>query len=293
MNTSQINYFLTVVKTGGITRASELLYVTQPAVSKQLHQLEQELGIRLFKKNGRTLQLTEFGEEFYKLSSNYQENLNSLIETYKTHEPILEGTLKIAYNSTWFFVEQAAAIIDYFAEKYPNIKISFYPDTFSNLFNELKWEKYDGALWLDSKFIDCPKLASSYVTTIPAVIMYSEKYPKQINSDSSPKIFSDSKFFSVFESDSSPIRMDKAIKYYCAQCGFTPIIERESSWYNCLSRVYSGEGLIIADTWTSQSQLKSFNTFELSTPHEISLFFRKTDHNPCLEVLKKELPNIL
>ncbi len=293
MNHLQIENFITVVETGGITKAAEKLFVTQPAVSKQLHQLEQELGVRLFKKSGRTLELTDFGREFYELSTSFKENLNSLVETYKSHEPILQGSLRIAYNSTWLFVQQSAAIIEYFKKNYPKIDISFYPDTFSDLFNELKWEKYDAALWIDPTFIDVPGLCRTHVTDIPTLILYSDNYPIEIAPDSSPEIFSSARFFSVFEGDSSLIKMENAMRYFCLQYGFSPIIERESSWQNCLSRVYSGDGVIITDGWAAHSELKSFNTLELDTPHEIALFSRKTDHNPCLEVLKKELPTIL
>lgn len=54
-------YFLTVANEGNITRAAELLHITQPTLSRQLMQLEQELGVTLFQRNNHKMQLTEDG----------------------------------------------------------------------------------------------------------------------------------------------------------------------------------------------------------------------------------------
>ena len=56
-----LKYFLTVVREENITRASELLHISQPALSRQLMQLEEELGAQLFIRGKRNITLTEAG----------------------------------------------------------------------------------------------------------------------------------------------------------------------------------------------------------------------------------------
>ena len=65
MNSLEIQYFLTIVKYGSFTEAAQALSVSQPAISKQIRQLEAELGCSLFARSGRTLSLTEAGQAYY------------------------------------------------------------------------------------------------------------------------------------------------------------------------------------------------------------------------------------
>ena len=56
-----LRYFLTVAQQENITRAAEILHVTQPTLSRQLAQIEEELGIRLFERGKRKIVLTNEG----------------------------------------------------------------------------------------------------------------------------------------------------------------------------------------------------------------------------------------
>ena len=65
MNYHHLRYFWAVVREGGITRASERLHVSQPAVSAQLRELERNLGARLYTRSGRSIVLTDVGRLAY------------------------------------------------------------------------------------------------------------------------------------------------------------------------------------------------------------------------------------
>lgn len=61
MNTMQLACFLTVAETLNFARAAEMLHVTQPAVTQQIHALESELKLQLFRRTTRTVELTQEG----------------------------------------------------------------------------------------------------------------------------------------------------------------------------------------------------------------------------------------
>jgi DNA-binding transcriptional LysR family regulator len=71
MNLVRLEYFLAVADTGTVTAAAERLRVAQPAVSRQLQQLEHEVGMTLFERTGRRLALTAAGRAFVPLADEF------------------------------------------------------------------------------------------------------------------------------------------------------------------------------------------------------------------------------
>lgn len=65
MELRHLRYFVAVAERKGFREASRFLHVSQPAISKSLTQLEEELGVELFARSGRTIRLTPQGEIFY------------------------------------------------------------------------------------------------------------------------------------------------------------------------------------------------------------------------------------
>ena len=61
MNVNQIEQFLDIAATGNMSRSAERLCVAQPALSRSLSRLEQELGVRLFERGSKGMRLTEEG----------------------------------------------------------------------------------------------------------------------------------------------------------------------------------------------------------------------------------------
>lgn len=83
MNLFHLRYFLKLAEEQHYTRAAEKLCITQPSLSNAIIQLEKELGVQLFEKEGRRIHLTELGKQFYKCVESSLETLDSGIETLK------------------------------------------------------------------------------------------------------------------------------------------------------------------------------------------------------------------
>ena len=66
MELTQLKYFQAMAKCHHFTQAAEEMAVSQSALSRSIQKLEQELGVPLFEKNGRNVELTQFGEVFLK-----------------------------------------------------------------------------------------------------------------------------------------------------------------------------------------------------------------------------------
>ena len=81
MNLNQLTYFLMVVDNGSVTQAAKKAFVSQAAVSKMIHQLENELGTELFIHEGRSLKLSREGKLFYSYVSDSLHLLNRGVQS--------------------------------------------------------------------------------------------------------------------------------------------------------------------------------------------------------------------
>ena len=83
LNYHHLRYFWAAAREGGVTRASEKLHISQPAVSAQIRDLEQALGEKLFTRSGRSIALTETGRVVYRYAEEIFGLGGELMETLK------------------------------------------------------------------------------------------------------------------------------------------------------------------------------------------------------------------
>lgn len=100
MKFSQLEYFNAVCQHKSITRAAAALHVTQPAITKSIHSLEEELGVQLFTRDKHQLQLTSEGELFLFRSRELLNNAETLINEMRDYGTLQKKTLKIGIPTT-------------------------------------------------------------------------------------------------------------------------------------------------------------------------------------------------
>lgn len=101
---NQLRVFLKIVETESITKASEELFMTQPAVSIQLKNFQNQFDVPLTELVGRKLHITEFGHEVAKIATRIFQELDELKYKTKEYEGVLTGRLKISSASTGKYV---------------------------------------------------------------------------------------------------------------------------------------------------------------------------------------------
>jgi DNA-binding transcriptional LysR family regulator len=118
---NQLIIFLKVVETRSITKASEELFMTQPAVSIQLKNFQNQFKVPLTELSGRNIQITDFGHEIAEIASTVIEELETLKFRTKEYEGKVTGRLKISAASTAKYV--IPYFLSDFLEKYSGIDL--------------------------------------------------------------------------------------------------------------------------------------------------------------------------
>lgn len=123
MNYQALIYFKTLAELKHYTRAAAKLYISQPALTKSIHNLELELGAPLFQRDGRNIALTNYGTLFYPYAKKAIESINDGIEAF-THLLNTETNvifMSCLYSMYSFFLTEK---ITQFRQLHPNYTFS-------------------------------------------------------------------------------------------------------------------------------------------------------------------------
>lgn len=127
-----LKYFLTVADEGNITRAADILHVTQPILSRQLIELEDELGTALLIRGKRSVTLTDEGFLFKQQAEMIVELSDKLEHTFKDKEDVVCGTIRIGASEA-VGCRALALYMKEFREKYPDVQFDLYNGMADNI----------------------------------------------------------------------------------------------------------------------------------------------------------------
>ncbi|MBP1048271.1 LysR family transcriptional regulator [Enterococcus sp. BWM-S5] len=142
-----LNYFLTVVREKTISKAAEALHLSQPTLSKQLKELEEELGVTLFTRGNRTITLTEEGIYL----ANKGKEILSLVDSTTANlmsEEVISGEISIGGGETQAF-EFVAILLHELREKYSDIKLKLYSGNADDVLDKIDQGLLDFGLVID------------------------------------------------------------------------------------------------------------------------------------------------
>ncbi len=150
MEWQQILGFYHVAKLGSFTRAAEVTFRTQSALSQQVRSLEQELGVSLLERIGkRKLRLTAAGERFFQFSATVLENHSCLLEDLAELKGLQTGQLKIAGSFTVLyrlFPQKVKAYV----EQFPHVELMLLDRPQQNVIELVKSGDVDFGIALES-----------------------------------------------------------------------------------------------------------------------------------------------
>ncbi|MBU9738111.1 LysR family transcriptional regulator [Diplocloster agilis] len=116
-----LNYFLEVAREGSITGAAKVLHISQPTLSKQLKDLEYELGSKLFVRSNYSVKLTDEGILLRKRAEDILEMANKTLEEFSNLNDITGGDVRIGCAESCH-IKYLADVIKDFRVRYPGLR---------------------------------------------------------------------------------------------------------------------------------------------------------------------------
>lgn len=248
MELRQLQYFLAIAKYENMTQAAKMIHISQPSLSTNLHDLEQELGFPLFKRSGKHLELNESGQYYAK---RVQEALNILEEARVTASDNARKREHIVNCAVQIPVGHVGELLRAFYNLHPDILIRMgYPDSSTfyqqvidlTLFGSQIEHHGENTVLLGKE---------QYIAIVP------KDHPLANEKNFTLRMLKDEPFILT-----NPSELHSTVLDMCREAGFAPNIVAETQLYSeALALVESGLGCTVGTSFTWMGN----QHFEVST----------------------------
>lgn len=278
MELRHLKYFLAVAEELNFTKAAEKLFISQPPLSRQIIELEEEIQARLFNRNNKKVELTEAGKYFEKEVKELFQNLERItLKTTKIAENV-SGEFRIAYISS-IYSSVISELIKHLKEQFPYVNFKLFEISTTKQILALEQGKID--LGIIRSPIKSPKIKSQLWFQDGFSVVYN-KHEIQINSEKEIQNLKDETFV-FFNKDYAP-HYHEVLLELCAFYGFTPKVVHESNNINSIVQlVKNGLGIsIVPSNIAKNNQDPEIGFIELKKVNlytDVSLITSKEDHS--------------
>ncbi|MEV7990626.1 LysR substrate-binding domain-containing protein [Streptomyces sp. NPDC086077] len=275
-----LRYFVAVAEELHFGRAAQRLHIAQPALSQQIRQLERIIGVELFRRTSRSVQLTEAGATFQQRARDLLSRLSADLDEAGRVGRGEAGRLHVAFSTS------AAAIVSEHLREFcrlrPNVQVTPHDGLTADVLAALERGTADVAIVRDAEErddIDLSLLASErLVAVVPAEHPAAGRDhvdPRTLASD--PLVlFPRSAAAHAFDLYTQPLRSSGIDVHVAQEC---------SSWYTIISFVAAGLGVSVAPYSVTRLLPPGARRLELAgtpVPSRIQIATRRGDDRPLL-----------
>lgn len=145
MTITQLQYVLAIAEYRNFTLAAEHCHVTQPTLSMQIQKMEEELGVLLFDRNKKPIQLTEVGERIVAQSKNIIYEADRISDIVDQYKGFVGGDFRLGVIPT-VMPTLLPMFLKSFCNKHPKVKLLIEELTTEELIDKLKYGHLDAAI---------------------------------------------------------------------------------------------------------------------------------------------------
>lgn len=246
----QLDTFLEVARELSISHAAEKMHVTQPAVSMQMRQLEEAVGMPLYEQTGRKIRLTDAGQDFQQYAIGAIAQLKQLEDAMAERRGIKKGRVELAIVSTAkYFVPM---LLVHFRKKFPDVEVVLQIHNRESIVNLLTRNELD--LVIMGRTPDTIECAATAFATNPLGIISAPEHPLSRRRHAPLSILNEQEF--VVRESGSGTR--QSMERLFAEHGINPHIVMEMPSNETIKQaVMAGMGLSFLSLRTVRHELAS------------------------------------
>ncbi|SDM34005.1 DNA-binding transcriptional regulator, LysR family [Franzmannia pantelleriensis] len=150
MEFRQLSYFVAVVETGSISAASRRVHIAQPALTRQIRLLEEDLDTRLFDRHARGMRLTVAGQALFDEARQLLDARTQIRARLTALGSGLTGKVSLGVTVTHLWVPEVAGLLSRYRDRYPQVAFEVFPLLSGPQLERLREGSLDaGVLYLD------------------------------------------------------------------------------------------------------------------------------------------------
>lgn len=285
MNSLQIKYFIGTVECHSISRSAESFFISQPALSKHIKNLEQELGVVLLKRSSSGVALTEAGKLLYNYFSAAGQEFQLILEEARRLNRSLATTLRLGVPADWDISQFILDVKANFFQLHPQTVINTgSQNDLITLIARLRDHFYDLLFlpFMPSSYLD--GITTLPLTEVPMALMASCQHPIWQSNPVSAQSFQH-ELFLVTGHDGFDIAKRSMCKHL-EPYKFTPRIETRSSLGAVMLGVLNNEGVTLRDMWSLSITNPGLRHMVLPSTQSVYLAYRTSaDSAPLMDFI--------
>jgi DNA-binding transcriptional LysR family regulator len=242
----QIETFLTIAKYLNLSKAGEVLYSSQPSLSRTLKRFEEGVGMRLFTRSNQGMALTGEGESLYAALEPLYLAMDKGIQTVKNNSTSPIKVLRVIEPKAYDFAEDflpIKEIVREFEDRYPNVVLDEHLCDFSDMRQALEFGNADIAITEDFVVRDLENISLRRMTKIGMYIAISGKHPLAQSDKLDFSRLGNETIFTIRTMSDEHLDIETQLNA-CRYVGFTPKkVEFKQNFQTIVHAISQGKGI--------------------------------------------------
>lgn len=294
MTLNQLKYFIAVVRCLSFTEAAKSLFMTQPALSRQIQAMEAELGTQLFIRDKKTLKLTPGGSALYSKLPDFLRQYEEMMEDARNANRDFEGQLRIGFLDIYDASSLFPPVVEAFQRNHGGIRLTMERFSLGELPERLYEGKLDIICTYGFSLFDKPDLVTVNVQKFDSCIMFNKDHPLANKPDLTMDDLRQERFIQL-DSEASQEGY-QYIANLISRGGISPKVQYVEKNDDVLLWVEMGCGIAVTSDRTVERHNPRVVIRELNMPevkgHDVTVAWRRSNYNPAIalfmELMEKE-----